>query len=117
MKKFVFIVLIIAGVIYYKWDYIIAKKNEMKIKSFQELQTQFWKDVRSVKYKSKLEKAFKDAEKAIISGAITSVEYEDVKRIMIISSKDQVIDTREARDIVNIIEQTIKGSEPIIRNN
>lgn len=115
MKKFIFVIIVIVAIAYYKWDDIMAKRAEMKLKSFKEAQEQFWKENKRIYSKTRIEKAFERAEKAILTDDINSVEYEDLARYLRNISKDQEISRSEVETLEKNLNRWISGNEQLIR--
>ncbi|OQY26992.1 MAG: hypothetical protein B6244_12000 [Candidatus Cloacimonetes bacterium 4572_55] len=105
MKKFIFVILVIAAIGYFKWDVIIAKKEEMKLKSFRKEQDKFWKKNKSVEYEAGIKEAFKKAEKGILDQSINAIEYQAIVRLLKNMSLNQKVDRGE---ITNFDKQVDK---------
>ncbi len=109
------VVLVIAGLAYFNWDKIIAKKNEMALKTFKKAQEDFWKKNKRFQSKEKIQRIFERAEKGIIDGTIDSVEYEALARKLSIMSRDQKVIREEVNALEGAVDTWISGTDSIIR--
>ncbi len=114
MNKFMIVVLIISGIVWYFMPQIMAKKKEVKLRSFTKAQEEFWRAAKKVP-KKKMQKLFKQAEQGILDGKIDTLEYEELASLLKSITMDQEVNKGEIKGLENNMKHWLTKQDKMIR--